>query len=107
MISGTGSWFAVRCVIRHDDVAYEERITLWQRGTHEAAISSAEQEAGEYAQAVDAEVLSFAQSFELFDGELADGLEVFSLARDSDLSPSKYLDRFFSTGTERQRSADE
>ena len=33
---------------------------------------------------------------------LGDGAEVFSLMRDSDLTPHEYLDHFFDTGDERQ-----
>jgi hypothetical protein len=37
-------------------------------------------------------------------GEPADGAEIFSLMRDSDLAPEDYLDSFFDTGTEGQRT---
>jgi hypothetical protein len=37
----------------------------------------------------------------------ADGSEVFALMRDSELSSDEYLDTYFSTGTERERTLDE
>ncbi len=48
--------------------------------------------------------MGLARSYSLPDNAIANGLEVFSLLRDSDLDPPAYLDRFFDTGTEHQRS---
>ena len=48
--------------------------------------------------------LELAQSYQLFDAP-ADGVEVFSLLRTSDLSPSNYLNAFFDTGGERQQDS--
>ena len=106
-------WYAVRCLFAMEGLseledvqrAYEERITLWQAPSHEAAIERAEAEAREYAAALaPAEFLELAQSFRLFDAP-ADGVEVFSLLRTSDLSPSAYLNAFFDTGGERQQDS--
>lgn len=102
------SWFAVRCVFLHGEVSdgedgtYEERITLWNVPSAELAIERAEAEAEEYVvdlQGVNS--LGLAQSYELFDAP-GDGAEVFSLMRDSQLSPEVYLTTHFNTGTERQ-----
>lgn len=105
------AWFAVRSIFRFDaraegeDDTYEERVRLFDALDADAAIARAEVEAAEYAAVFDGcTALGFHQSFHLFD-ELGDGAEVFSLMRDSDLEPDDYLDRFFDTGTERQRSA--
>ena len=108
------SWFAVRCVFRQGwppdaQGAYEERITLWQAVSAEAAIERAEREALEYAAAIDDapdEYLGLAQAYQLFDAP-EDGAEVFSLIRDSPLSPDDYLSAHFDTGTEHQRSSAE
>ena len=100
-------WFAVRHIVEfhRNPVAYEERITLWERVSADEAISAAEQEAAEYAGIYDdgyAVALGLFQSFELSEPP-GDSQEVFSLIRESDLDSSKYLDAFFDTGRERQQ----
>ncbi|WP_406299445.1 DUF4288 domain-containing protein [Embleya sp. NBC_00888] len=98
------AWHSVRCLFRHQPDIYEERITLWRAADLDEAIALAEADALEYARDVnDAEYLGLAQAFRLFDAQVGHGMEVFSLARDSPLEPSEYLDAFFDTGTERQR----
>lgn len=105
----TSDWYAVRCVFaviglsEGGETTYEERVTLWQAGSPDEAIERAEAEAEDYAEGLtQATYLGLAQSFKLFDFP-AEGVEVFSLMRDSDLAPSDYLDAFFDTGTERQQ----
>ena len=110
------SWYAVRCVFRSawtveehaetpDEQLYEERITLWQATSVEEAIALAEGEALEYAGDED-EYLEIAQAYQLYEGP-AQGVEVFSLMRSSDLEPDAYLDAFFDTGAERQQVFEE
>jgi hypothetical protein len=107
------NWYAVRCVIavkwppEAAGKTYEERITLWQAETVEEAIERAEAEARECATAIEeapSTYLGLAQSFRLFDSP-ADGAEVFSLMRMSDLQPSAYLEQYFDSGTERQQQS--
>jgi hypothetical protein len=95
------SWWSVRCVFR-DGTSYEERVTLWSADDVERAIRRAEAEAVEYAGAVDVEYLGFAQAYRLPE-DPAEGVEVFSLIRESTLEPAEYLDAFFDTGAEFQR----
>lgn len=86
---------------------YEERVTLWSADTFEVALELAEQEANAYA-AEAGERLDLLQAFQLFD-EInlpSQGLEVFSLLRESDLSADDYIDSFFDTGDERERTVD-
>jgi hypothetical protein len=94
-------WFGVRCVFRHGESTYEERIVIVRAADFAHAIAKAEDEAAEYADDVDAEYVGLAQAYALSD-DLGDGAEVFSLMRDSDLGPDDYLDAFFSTGDERE-----
>lgn len=114
--AGALQWFGIRCVFRdppaglwasHDlrsgESAYEERITLWRAASAEEAIERGEAEAREYASALEHEYLGLAQSYRLAD-EPGDGAEVFSLIRESRLPPGDYLDTFFDTGSECQRS---
>ena len=97
------SWFAVRCVLHHRDLhAYEERITLWQAADFDQALARAELDACDYATNLEAcEYTGLAQAYHLYDSP-GDGAEVFSLMRVSPLSPNKYLNAFFDTGSERQ-----
>ena len=104
-------WVSVRCLFevqpgnhrKGEARTYEERATLWQASNLDEAIALAEAEAEEYAGVVDHRYLGLAQAFSLAD-EPGHGAEVFSLIRDSELSPTKYLDTFFDTGTEYQQT---
>jgi hypothetical protein len=108
--------------------SYEERITLWRASSFEEAIGQAENEAAEYASEIlgHGEVLDVFQAYQLpeHDYETAvealtaesgvapretskvffgqSGSELFSLIRDSSLSPEAYVDQFFDTGSEHQ-----
>jgi len=66
----------------------------------------ARNELEEYADKED-EPLDLFQAFWLYD-EISipeQGMEVFSLMRDSDLPPREYLDSFFDTGSERTQKS--
>jgi hypothetical protein len=96
-------WFAVRCVfLALPGGTYEERVTLWRAVSADDAIAQAESEAGEYTSDLNMEYVGFAESYELADDPTVSGAEVFSLMRDSDLSPDEYVNRFFDTGAERR-----
>lgn len=99
--------YSVRCIFRwgprQDQKAkhlYEERITLWQAKSIDHAIELAEQEAEVYA-SEDMEFLGYSQAYALFAPVTANGIEVFSLLRESDLDPDNYIDTYFDTGRER------
>jgi pentatricopeptide repeat protein len=102
-------WHSVRCLFevdsgRHEDTdprTYEERVTIWQADSFDAAIALAETEAAEYAETVNCRYLGLAQAYAM-EGEPRHGAEVYSLMRDSDLPPHSYLDKFFDSGMERQ-----
>jgi hypothetical protein len=101
--------FSTRAVILCDDCprkkkyAYEERITIWKAKSEGAAIRKAEAEAKRYTQDSGGRYLGFIQSYWLFEEVSLDGVEVFSLIRESDLPPKKYIDAHFDTGSEKQR----
>ena len=100
-------WYAVRSLFRfssEEDDSYEERITLWTAGSLDDALAKAEIEAREYAEFAGVTYLAdFGQAYHLADAPPRDGAEVFSLIRDSALPAKAYVDRFFSTGQERQQ----
>lgn len=112
----SSGWFAVRCLFRcgwppagnaDDSHRYEERITLWRAGDIDEAIVKAEAEAQGYAAEIEeapSEYLGLAHAYALYDVPGNDGAEVFSLVRDSGLDSAGYLDAFFDTGHERQRT---
>lgn len=102
-------WFSVRTVIaRPIEGVYEERITLWWRADADAAADAALSESAEFAADVAGEDCGLAQVYELYGDSVgglrspADGCEIFSLVRQSDLPPGDYLDAFFDTGREHQ-----
>ena len=100
-------WYAVRSLFRiagEPESAYEERITLWQASSSDEALEKAGAEAEEYADFAGTTYLAdFGQVYHLADTPPREGAEVFSLIRDSALPPKPYIDRFFSTGQERQQ----
>lgn len=79
---------------------YEERITLWNARNIDEAIKLGEAETKKYAKQNGYKYTGYIMAFAMEDKVSAEGVEVFSLLRDSDLSPSDYLDRFHDTGTE-------
>ena len=99
----SAGWYGVRCVFEHagdGDHTYEERITLWRAATFDEAIALAEAEAEEYTGTSDTVMyLGLAQAYLLTEAP-GQGAEVFSLLRDSDLAPDRYLDALFQTGRE-------
>jgi hypothetical protein len=98
-------WYGVRCVFRWNDRGgrpYEERITLWRAASAAQAIELAEREGRDYALDNGFEQVRFAQAYQLSEERITQGSEVFSLLRDSELGPEKYLDTFFDTGGEHQ-----
>jgi hypothetical protein len=103
-------WFSVRCVFRHKKRAdmtkynlYEERITLWRADSFDKAIEYAEKEAVEYAMDSECEYIGLAQAYHLYDDTIGNGSEIFSLMREHNYTPKKYLDRYFDTDYERQQ----
>jgi hypothetical protein len=98
-------WFSARTVYEHDkpgDGLFEERIVLLRAGDFEEALERAEAEALRYGEQVGGTYTGYASVFEIAEEQLADGSEVFSLMRDSDLEADDYIDHFFATGDERQ-----
>lgn len=83
--------------VRSQAHLYEERITLWNTNNIDQAIESAKQEARKYAKENAFTFLELTQAFWMFQDIEGNGLELFSLLRESDLAPSDYLDLFHDT----------
>jgi hypothetical protein len=103
--SGGGlEWYGVRCLFWWVDWAgqpFEERITLWQAASADQAVEMAERDARGYADDSGIDYLEFSQVCGCGAGaEVEEGMMVFSLLRESDLSPDLYIATFFNTGRE-------
>lgn len=103
-------WYSVRCLFRHKkrtdmtkNHLYEERITIWKTDSFDKAIELAEKEAEKYAADTDCEYIELAQAYHLYDESIENGSEIFSLMREHNYTPKKYLDRYFDTRYERQQ----
>ncbi len=102
-------WYGVRLVYQHNRLsghAYEERILIVRAKSAEAAIEMAEAISVQEYEDESTVRLEYAMTFNIFDCDgpcLPPGTEVFSLIRDSDLTPDEYLNRFHTTGAERSQ----
>lgn len=104
-------WYSAKCLFRHrrtdegvQRVLYEERFVLLRAADFDAAVIKAEADAEAYAREIDGcAYIGFTDLFQLFDREVGEGTELYSLLRESDLSPGDYLDRYYDTGMERSR----
>jgi hypothetical protein len=92
-------WFSAQCVFLHADKGhgpkqmYEERVILLRADNMDAAIKQAENEAKKYSRDLDGcTYLGYVNVFELYDQELGDGAEIFSIMHKSDLKPREYID---------------
>jgi hypothetical protein len=110
MVDEPKLWFAARTVYEHDkpgDGLFEERIILVRAAGFDEALARAEAEAATYAEQVACAFTGYVTVYEIAEEQLGDGVEVFSVMRDSDLSAEDYIDRFFTTGDERSGDDDE
>lgn len=106
--------FGVRCIIESltesfnkKENLYEERITVWRAENIDEAIDKAVVEVEEYCKKRGGlNFTGLSQGYWMFSEIPEDGIEVFSLLRESDLEPEEYLRTFFSNGDERQKTAD-
>ncbi|HKY67004.1 MAG TPA: hypothetical protein VJM49_11565 [Acidimicrobiales bacterium] len=103
------NWYTVRTVVhRMDEGVFQERITLWRRADPDEAAEAALAESTEYASDVGGIDCGLAQVYEPYGDDVAglraaaEGCEIFSLVRQSELDTGRYLDTFFDTGREQQ-----
>ena len=105
-------WFGIRTIYRSQQsdteftYSYEERVVVFSAYSIEAAIELAERESQDYIDGTDEIALDFLDVFEIYDGQISNGTEVFSLIRDSNLESDEYLSTFFDTGNERRGTLD-
>lgn len=102
------AWYSVKCIFLHNHLAapdgksvYEERIVLFAANSLDEALQLAETEAESYARANgDIQYCQFASAYQLPDGEIMAGAEVYSLMRRSPLEPKEFIDKYYDDGTE-------
>jgi hypothetical protein len=102
--------YSVRCIFEVPkadfnllEFLYEERITVWRAADIDEALDKAVKEAEDYSEAYSLTYTGLAQAYWMFTETGLDGVEVFSLMRESNLSSDEYVNTFFSTGDERQQ----
>ena len=101
----TEDWFGVRCWFLFEAGAldkergqlYEERVTVWPAVSASEARTRAIEEAEAYAAEVGATRVDYVETHRLADQPRAGG-EVWSVMRDSWLTPDEYLTRFVTEG---------
>ena len=103
-------WYTVKCLFDHPDrksdgesFLYEERITLWRASSFEEAHRLAEEEGRRYASEAGCVFLGSTDSFHLFDDDVAQGTEIYSAMRGSNLEPSVYRQKFCLTARDRAK----
>lgn len=98
-------WYGVRLIYRiktESRQAYEERVLIVRAVSERDAVAQAEACSRHY-ESETTEYLGYAVTFHIFDENgpcLGPGTEVFSLIRESNLSPDDYFARFHDTGNE-------
>lgn len=99
-------WYGVRLVYRltfSAEPAYEERILIVRAANSDDAIARAEGISRDNYESETTVYTEYAMAFNIIDEDgdsLGDGVEVFSLIRNSELEAAEYLDRFHDTGAE-------
>lgn len=103
-------WYGVRLLYQLTgikDLAYEERIVIVRASDEDTAIAVAEENSRNSYEDSSTLYTGYAMCFNIFDecgDSLAEGVEVFSLIRNSKLDMEAYIDRFHDTGNECARS---
>jgi hypothetical protein len=102
------TWYAVRCLLGQAGTElvgtepgwlYEERVTLWDAASEDAAVRLAEADAARYGSDMDVSYLGFAQVHRV-EGDPRSGTELMAVMRASELAPPDYIRRFLATGSE-------
>ena len=100
--------FSIRSLFSHptrredlDSMLYEERVTLWFSENLNKAVKKAEAEALVYGNEAGALWHGVMDSFQLFDEDVKDGIEVWFEMRDSRFNADQYRDTFIMTNRDR------
>jgi hypothetical protein len=102
-------WFGVKTILIHlhesDSTlrVYEESVLLVKADNFDDAIASAERIVRKNCSVLSCEDSGFYNAFEITDDKLSNGVEVYSIMRESKIEIDKYLDKFYDTGFERTK----
>ena len=101
-------WYGAKCIFLHTQIdrcpgqVYEERVVLIKATSIDEAIERAESIAAGYARECEGcSYTGFVDVFHIYDENIGDGSEVYSLMRTSDMGEDEYLNHFYDTDTER------
>ncbi len=100
-------WYSARSIFQATidaSIAYEERIVLISALSFDAALLKAEAEARDYALSTNSIFTGYIDVYQIADLKFSDGIEIYSLLRQSSLNAEEYISRFFDTGLERCKS---
>jgi hypothetical protein len=106
-------WYGVRLVYRHvhaNGHAFEERVLIVRAEDFDSAIARAERISRDDYENESTIYTNYAMAFHIFDENgdaLGDGVDVFSLIRNSELPVDDYLNRFHDTGNECVHKSDD
>lgn len=92
-------WYTVRCVFfDKQNKMFEETFKIFEANTEEEALKKADSAAKEVCESLGCyEYTGYAETFNLFEAKFKDGLEVFSIMRNANLSYEEYIQRFVQT----------
>jgi hypothetical protein len=96
------TWFGAKCIFHFDELdTFEERIIILRASSLDNAIELAEQEACAYESKDDrCSYTGFVNVYKMYDEELKEGAEVYSIMRKSKLSDDEFLDKYYDDGSE-------
>ena len=98
-------WYGVRSLFYDKEQnTYEERTILVRAESDNDAIKTAEADAKAYAKDIGISYTGYSDSFHLFDKEINNLSEVFSIMRTTNLSQKEYINQYLDSGTERRKS---
>ncbi len=101
-------YYSVKCLFEHRKGrsrtrTYEERITVWRVSSARQAIAKAEAEAKKYTKMIcswggdwpKCKYIGYALSYETSEKSVKNGVEIFSILRDSALDSRRYMAIFY------------
>ncbi len=104
-------WYSVKCIFEHDGLTrdanatiYEERVIILRAAGFDEAIARGKDEARKYVEVLgDGSVryAGFISAYRTGEAKLADGMEVYSLMRETILEREAFLTHYYDDGTER------
>lgn len=100
-------WYSLKTVVYDkQNKLYEERIIVVRASSEDEAYAKGRQEVNEYVKGLNMDFTGYIEAYHIFDPELVENGEVYSLMRKSDLGYDEYVKQFVATGNEVIREFD-